>query len=411
MVSLSESAAERPATRKYLARQAAFVTAAIRVLNRRGVSGMTLADVAGEMGVAPKAIAYYFKKKEDLAAACFLRGLERLDGFVAHAALGTTPEERVTTLLDVYFDFKRRASLGEVEELTSPNDIRALGAPQVDDAYLKIFRGIRALFRAPAGTVPPGPGANARTSLLMGELHWTAVWLPDIFAEDYPRWSRRASDLILNGLAAPGRPWEPRPLSAIDVAAIRPPDEAATPFILAATQVINEMGYHGASVDRISARLNLSKGAFYHHIDNKDDLVAACFERTFEVYRRAITFAEANSRSGLQTLQILAVALVERQISGQAEVLRSSAITTLPESYHQDLVARFDRIAIRLGAIVSDGMADGSIRPVNAHLAAHMLMAMINVADEAPFFVNGLTPELANSQFVRPFFEGLFVAT
>ena len=93
---------------------------------------MTLADVAGEMGLAPKAIAYYFKKKEDLAAACFLRGLDRLDSFVTHAALEPTPEMRVAALLDVYFDFKRRAVLGEVEELTSPNDIRALDAAPVN---------------------------------------------------------------------------------------------------------------------------------------------------------------------------------------------------------------------------------------------------------------------------------------
>ena len=46
-------------------------------------------------------------------------------------------------------------------------------------------------------------------------------------------------------------------------------------FLKAATRQINEHGYRGASVDRISASLNVTKGAFYHHNEAKDDLVAA----------------------------------------------------------------------------------------------------------------------------------------
>ena len=36
-------------------------------------------------------------------------------------------------------------------------------------------------------------------------------------------------------------------------------------FLRAATQLINAHGYSGASVERISAELNVTKGAFYHH--------------------------------------------------------------------------------------------------------------------------------------------------
>lgn len=42
---------------------------------------------------------------------------------------------------------------------------------------------------------------------------------------------------------------------------------------------MNEHGYLGASVQKISEHLNLTKGAFYHHLENKDDLIAACFQR------------------------------------------------------------------------------------------------------------------------------------
>ena len=58
------------------------------------------------------------------------------------------------------------------------------------------------------------------------------------------------------------------------------PAGASDAFLQAATFLINEQGYRGASVEKISARLNVTKGSFYHYNDNKDDLVANCFERS-----------------------------------------------------------------------------------------------------------------------------------
>ena len=68
----------------------------------------------------------------------------------------------------------------------------------------------------------------------------------------------------------------------------------------AATELVNEQGYRGASVDRISARLNLTKGAFYHHHENKLDLIAACFERSFGVLRHVLQAAEQAQGPGWQ---------------------------------------------------------------------------------------------------------------
>ena len=52
-------------SRKYAERQARIIGVATRIINRRGVSGMTLAQVAAEMDMTPANIAYYFKTKEE----------------------------------------------------------------------------------------------------------------------------------------------------------------------------------------------------------------------------------------------------------------------------------------------------------------------------------------------------------
>ena len=56
--------------------------------------------------------------------------------------------------------------------------------------------------------------------------------------------------------------------------------------------------------------------------------MVACFERTFDVMRRAIRQAEAVSSCGLQTLATIATALVEYQLNGNSPLLRASALTS-----------------------------------------------------------------------------------
>ena len=56
--------------------------------------------------------------------------------------------------------------------------------------------------------------------------------------------------------------------------------------------MVNEQGYHGALIDKISAQLHVTKGSFCHYNDNKQDLIFTCFERTFAVLRRGLSLAE-----------------------------------------------------------------------------------------------------------------------
>ena len=65
--------------------------------------------------------------------------------------------------------------------------------------------------------------------------------------------------------------------------------------------MVNEQGYHGTLIDKISAQLHVTKGSSYHHHhhhhhhndnNNKQDLIFTCFERTFAVLRRGLSLAE-----------------------------------------------------------------------------------------------------------------------
>lgn len=366
---------------------------------------MTLSDVAADLGLAPKAVAYYFKKKEDLAAACFLRAIARTRDCIAAAAHGEKADVRVELFLKAYFEHRRRGALGELDPLTSPNDIRALGSAEVTDAFGEMFRELRGLLVE--GPIQDRQALTARAHLLMSHCHWSAFWLPTILPERYAYFEQRLASIINGGIAATDVSWEPKLIAPL-VPSPDPLGETANEmFLRAATELINEQGYHGASVDRISARLKVTKGAFYHHVESKDELILACFNRTLDVLRRAISAAEEVSTNGLQTLATFATALTSTQISGIGLLLRMSALTTLPEAMQAQVVAKYSPIINLLASIVSDGIRDGSIRPITATLAAEAIMGMINSADELPAFARDISLEQAAANYVRPCFMGL----
>jgi AcrR family transcriptional regulator len=395
---------KRPTTRRFETRKSTIVTSAVDVLNRKGIRGMTLGDVAAALDLVPTAVIYYFKSKEELAATCFLKAIERYNDFISFAEDGTTVRERVRRFLQAYFDFKRDVITGNAEPIAVFNDVRALNAEPVNVAYVAMYRRARALLMSPETEAWTRLELNARTHLLISEMFWIVAWINRHDPEEYNRIAERMAAVTAGGIAAPDARWSP--------AALPPPitagaDAANELFLKAATELINEEGYVGASVEKISARLNVSKGSFYHHNETKEELVMACFERTFEVMRSVIRSAEEIRGSRYDTLATAASALVEYQMSGKARLLRTSAITSVPESMQPYLLGQFERISVRLASLISDGIADGSLRAVDANIVAHTLTGMINAAAELHLWARNVTAKTVAGAYVRPFFEGL----
>ena len=55
-------------------------------------------------------------------------------------------------------------------------------------------------------------------------------------------------------------------------------------FFKTGTWFFNKKGFNGTSLDEIAERLNVSKGAFYYHIKNKEDLLVHCYDRSLGYY-------------------------------------------------------------------------------------------------------------------------------
>ena len=95
---------DQACTVRYARKRDAILAAAARTINRAGVKGMTLADVAASVGLITTSVTYYFKRKEDLASACFLDAIARLGALVDQALTESTAEKRVSSFVGLCID-------------------------------------------------------------------------------------------------------------------------------------------------------------------------------------------------------------------------------------------------------------------------------------------------------------------
>lgn len=393
-------------TDRYARKKEAIIAAATGILNRRGVKGMTLADVAASVDLITTSVTYYFKKKEDLAVACFLSSIERFDMLITAALGARDARERLHSFLRLYLDLNRRVRMAEEAPLAAFADIRALKEPhqgQVAEAYNQLFRKVRTLFENDFDR----PAANARTHILLEQLWWSSNWLSRYDIEDYDRIGERFFDILANGLGAGAVTWNPALVRLIQLPPISHRERARDTFLKAATRLINQNGYRGASVEKISAQLNVTKGSFYHHNEAKDDLVVACFERSFDIMKRLQSAAMRESGTQWQQLCAAAAALVEFQVSDSGPLLRTSSISALPENIRQDMLNQWNRVSDRFSAMISDGIAEGSIRPIDAVIAAQLLNATLN-ASASIRLDRDANRDQAAALYAKPILMGLF---
>lgn len=393
-------------TPRFSQKREAIIAAATEILNHRGVRGMTLALVAERVGLITTSVTYYFRKKEALAGACFDSGVERLLILIRAAQREATVADRVRRLLELYLDLRAAIAAGEAPAIPDFSDIRALPPESqgpAGAAYLRMFRAVRDLFDTPDGRLGRAE-ATARTLILLEQLHWAQAWLSRYDAHDYPRAGQRMADILINGLATPGAAWAPETL---DLGERVPPTSGRDAFLHAATRLVNERGYRGASVALISASLNVTKGSFYHHHNAKDDVVSACFDRSFAVVRRAQLAARALEGDEWRKLTSAAASLVAFQLSSAGPLTRTSALAALPEAIRVETIAQSARLSDRFAAIISDGVAEGSLRPVDSFIAAQMLGATLNAAADLPVLLRGMPARTVIDIYVRPFFTGL----
>lgn len=187
----------RGETKRFKAKRDAILAAAADVINEQSAKGMTFADVAQRVGLNTTSVTYYFKRKEDLAAAAFEVTLDRLDEMLDEAHKESTSEARVARYLSINMERLARIDRGEEKAFAILSDLRAMEG-ELKAGLLKrwqnVFRRTRALW-GEGGTRAETDLYGGRAHVLLENTFWLPVWLNRYETDEYPRVEARLMDV------------------------------------------------------------------------------------------------------------------------------------------------------------------------------------------------------------------------
>lgn len=388
-------------------RRADIIAAAIPVLNGHGFKGMRLTAVAELIGLRATGVTYYFPRKEELAVACLESGYAIFHELLDQAELAPDAASRLARLITLFVERDAAVRRGDAMPLSSFAAIRALEGEHRDrvvKGYVRMFRRVRGLMDTPEQAHMDGVGRTIRALVLLEQLYWANVWLGDYDLDHFPRLAQRMTDIVTRGILPAGADIM---LGDLDLRAASASVEVAKEsFLMAATRQINEHGYRGASVDRISAALNVTKGAFYHHNEAKDDLVAACFRRSFGIAREAQRRVALMPGTEMERLSAAVAGLIRFQLGPEGPLLRTSVLSSMPQEHQVEIVSQSYKVSRQFSAMIADAVADGSARPVDPAVAGALLHAAINVASDMRILEIAREADIVG-RFVRVLFGGL----
>lgn len=402
------------------AKRAAILSQSARLFNYKGSRATTLQEIAASLGLTKTSLYYYVKTKEELIYQCYMAALQhhlkQLDDIEQRLS---DPAERAAAFFIQHFENWLAAEEGRGPHIAALLEIASLKRPHrdaVEAQYIVMFKRLRQLLRDGIASGRFRPMATTSTTrAILGSVEWTFSWLHQVPKERVAEIAQQAADLLARGLYAGTNEYQGLASSAV-VANTHytqwfnreeQNQLKQQAFYKSGTRFFNKQGFSGASLDEIAEHLNVSKGAFYYHINNKEDLLYHCYtyslDMVSDIHKRA---AELND-SGLAKVAQICRSIFQVQNSDQGPLIRYNTITALPMERRKEILRHTEKSNTRFGDFIRAGIEDGSIRDIDVFIAQNLITGAINASMDIELWRKVDDLNSAADDYFDIFFNGL----
>lgn len=169
----------------------------------------------------------------------------------------------------------------------------------------------------------------------------------------------------------------------------------------AAQRLINQYGYSGFSMRDLAQHSGLAKATLYHHFADKREIFLQVLERDLIIVRDRVTAAAATP--GDLPTRLHKIAMTFFELTHERGVLLLSTLRQaagMEQEFCLLMRSYRDQLHRPIVELLTNAMADGTIRPLEAELAAmsffgilqvftsrHLLMADLELDEKAADFV------------------------
>jgi len=398
----------------------AILSEAARLFNVHGARATRLSDVAESLNLNKASLYYYIKSKDDLIYQTYQASCDALDVMLEKAdTRGQTGADKLAAFVRAYFDAWQAIMLGERPHFAMLTEIRALKGDhrkKIAHRYSALYKRIKSFIQVGMedGSLRPGQETDAALAVF-GLVQLSVLWLAGVGPGGTDRAAEQIIDIVLHGIAA-NRSQDLHGLSCKvegngDLPLERAANSRQAAFCQVGSAFFNRKGFKGTSLDDIAEELEVTKGAFYYNVKDKDDLLRQCFERSLGLIAAIQAEADERGGSGMNELQRCISQLCAVQAGAAGPLIRFNLIPSLSAGHKKDILAGIKTVSDRFGTMIAEGIADGSIREVDPFIAEQVLISAIDLSAELPWMREIKDPIEACRSFFSFYFTGLSAAS
>jgi AcrR family transcriptional regulator len=357
----------------------ALLEGAAAIFNARGIAATSLAEIAEQLGLSRASVYYYVNDRAELVFQCYQRACDLTAEDLAAAA--DAPDGLARTLR-----FVEHALSPERGPTAVLSEVNYLDPPHRQIIQVADQRNVAALTGFIEAGILDGSirrcDAEVAAQTVMGIIAWGRLTPAWSLAPDAPGFRRRylktAREILTDGVAA-----DPsgRFACAIDADAFLPgrfnafdrreaSEVKIDQLLTAASRLFNRDGIEATSMDAITESLGATKGVLYHYMRDKADLVMRCYDRAFDLFDRFAETSAARGRNGLEQSLFGAHINIQAQAGPLSPLMPQPGLDALPAERRDAFRARAMRLRQAFVRLLRKGMADGSVRPLDASIAA-----------------------------------------
>lgn len=396
-----------------------ILSAASELFNVYGTRGTTLIQIADKLNLTKTSLYYYAKNKEELVHQCYLNTCIELQAMITSAKNADgSGLNKIECLLRLNFECLNGIINGSRGHLAGFAEIASL-SPQHKK---EISEFIRTFVMQVMGLIEQGkidgsiqnvqPANTA--SALWGAIFWLPFWLHTVEDDSREQAYQQWLSIIKYGLN--------NQTTALSFTVTNLAKEQVAPagfdrnhqnkikqeaFYRVGSIFFNQKGFKGTSLDELAQSLGVTKGAFYYHIKNKDDLLIKCFERTINIESQVLEDTLAIDNNGLEKLAYAAQKLFSIQVGEQGPLIRYARMWSLDIDKRQEMEITTSKIRDLFGNIVQLGIDDKSIKPVDLLVAENIIAGAIESIPDLGDSINEDNVLEDSADFFHIFFNGI----
>lgn len=149
-------------------------------------------------------------------------------------------------------------------------------------------------------------------------------------------------------------------------------------LIKKAADAFRRKGFHTTSMADIAATLGVTKAALYRYISGKEEILYIQHCHTMDLGEAALRYGKRHGKNGLEkallALQHFLATYADSSITGGA----LTDLEALQADQRREITRRRDHFERTLRGFVTEGIADGSVRPCDPRMAILTIMGSVN---------------------------------